>query len=67
MSLPESGQEHLFAAGNELPDLLPEDDPMMIFSRVVYPGFSDQEFQTCYSSKGRPAVSPAFLACVTLV
>lgn len=67
MSLPESGQEHLFAAGNELPEFLPEDDPMMIFSREIYPSFSDREFQGCYSKEGRPAISPAFLACVTLL
>jgi transposase len=67
MSLPESSQKLLFAAGNELPDLLPDDDPMIIFSRVIYPSFNDQEFEDCYSEKGRPAISPAFLACVTML
>lgn len=67
MSLPGSSQESLFAAGSELPDLLPEDDPMMIFSREVYPKFCDQEFDSCYSDHGRPAISPAFLSCVTLL
>ena len=67
VSLPESSQESLFAAGNEFPDLLPEDDPMMIFSRIVYPSFNDHEFESCYSDDGRPAISPAFLACVTLL
>ena len=67
MSLPEFGHESLFAAGNELPDLLPEDDPMMIFSREIFPGFSDEEFEACYSENGRPAISPSFLACVTLL
>ena len=67
MSLPESCGENLFAAGNELPDLLPEDDPMMIFSRLIYPAFNDREFEACYSEQGRPAISPAFLACVTLL
>ena len=32
MSLPESGHQWLFAAGNEFPDLLPKDDPMAIFA-----------------------------------
>ena len=67
MSLPESSGESLFAAGNELPDLLPEDDPMMIFSRLIYPAFNDREFESCYAENGRPAISPAFLACVTLL
>lgn len=67
MSLPISSQQQLFAAGKELPDLLPDDDPMMMFSRVVYPAFDDHEFESCYSDKGRPAISPAFLACITLL
>ena len=67
MSLPESSQESLFAAGNELPNLLPDDDPMVIFSRDIYPAFHDREFESCYSDAGRPAISPAFLACVTLL
>ena len=67
MSLPESSQESLFAAGNELPELLPEDDPMMIFSRTIFPAFHDQEFESCYSDTGRPAISPALLACITLL
>lgn len=67
MSLPDSLQESLFAAGNELPDLLPEDDPMVVFGNVIYPSFHDNEFESCYSDKGRPAISPAFLACATLL
>ena len=67
MSLLGSSAESLFAAGNELPDLLPDDDPMMLFSRVVYPSFDDREFESCYAERGRPAISPAFLACVTLL
>lgn len=67
MSLPESSQESLFAAGNELPELLPEDDPMMIFSQTIFPAFQDREFESCYAESGRPAISPAFLACVTLL
>jgi hypothetical protein len=67
MSLPVFSQENLFAAGNELSGFLPDDDPMMIFSRQFYPRFSDQEFEDCYSPNGRPAVSPRLLACVTLL
>ncbi len=67
MSLKESSQEELFTATNELEDFLPEDDPMMIFGRIIYPAFSDKDFADCYSTKGRNAISPAFLACVTLL
>ena len=67
MSLPESSQESLFAARNEFPELLPEDNPMMIFSRLIYSPFKDHEFESCYSDDDRPAISPAFLACVTLL
>ena len=49
MSLTDSSQTSLFAASNELPDLLPEDDPMMVFSNFVYPSFKDQDFESCYS------------------
>ena len=49
MSLPESGHESLFAAGNELPDLLPNDDPKEVLS--CRPGWT-------LSSRGlRPAVN----------
>lgn len=41
--------------------------PLAIFSRVIYPAFGDREFEFCYSEIGRPAISPAFLACVTLL
>jgi transposase len=67
MSLPRNRQEELFTAINELPDLLPEDDPMMVFSREIYPIFKDEDFEECYSTKGRNAISPAFLACATLL
>ena len=29
--------------------------------------FKDEDFEDCYSAKGRNAISPAFLACVTLL
>jgi IS5 family transposase len=67
MSLSKDQQEELFTAINELPGFLPEDDPMMVFSREIYPVFKDEDFENCYSTKGRNAISPAFLACVTLL
>ena len=67
MSLPKNQQEELFTVINELPDFLPEDDPMMVFSKTIYPAFTDKDFEDCYSTKGRNAISPAFLACVTLL
>ena len=67
MSLPNNQQRELFTATNELEDFLPEDDPMMIFGRIIYPAFNDKDFSDCYATKGRNAISPAFLACVTLL
>jgi hypothetical protein len=67
MSLPNEQQEELFSARNELPGYLPEDDPMVVFSREIYPVFKDEDFESCYSTKGRHAISPAFLARVTLL
>jgi hypothetical protein len=67
MSLPRNQQEELFSANKELADFLPADDPMMVFSREIYSAFKDEEFAQCYSTKGRWATSPAFLACVTIL
>jgi hypothetical protein len=67
MSFPETSQESRFAARSELPDQLPEDDPMMIFRREVYPVSCHRESDACYSDHGRPAISPAFLSCITLL
>jgi hypothetical protein len=67
MSLPKDPQKELFTANNELKDFLPDDDPMVVFSHTIYPAFRDEEFAACYSTKGRHAISPAFLACVTLL
>jgi len=67
MSLPKNKQEELFTAARELPDFLPIDDPMMVFGHTIYPAFTDKDFEDCYSTKGRNAISPAFLACVTLL
>lgn len=67
MSLSKDSQEKLFTANNELQDFLPDGDPMVVFSNTIYPAFHDEEFAACYSTKGRNAISPAFLACVTLL
>ena len=67
MSLPNTQSEQLFSAEKELPDFLPADDPMVVFSRELYTAFEDEEFAQCYSTKGRWATSPAFLACVTIL
>jgi hypothetical protein len=65
MSLPHSLHEPLFAVTNLLPDLLSADDPMVVFGNVIFPSSHDKEFESCYSDKGRRAISPAFLTCVT--
>jgi transposase len=67
VSLKKDGQERLFTATNELQGFLPDDDPMVVFSKTIYTAFKDEEFEDCYSKKGRNAISPAFLACVTLL
>ena len=67
MSLPNTQREQLFSAEKELSDFLPAADPMMVFSREIYPAFKDEDFAQCYSTKGRWATSPAFLACVTIL
>jgi len=67
VSLPNNKQEELFTATNELIGFLPEDDPMVIFSRKIFVAFKDEDFTEYYSPKGRNAKSPALLACVTLL
>jgi len=67
MSLPQNQREELFTADKELADFLPANDPMVVFSREIYLAFKDQDFAKCYSTKGRWATSPAFLACVTIL
>ena len=67
MSLGNNSHEDIFAASNVLKDFLDDDDPMLVFSREIYPLFSDKEFAALYSSKGRNAISPAFLSLVTLL
>ncbi|KPJ83111.1 MAG: hypothetical protein AMS17_18060 [Spirochaetes bacterium DG_61] len=67
MCLPKDAQEKLFTATNELQDFLPDDNPMIICKRTVYPAFKDEEFVECYSTTGRNAISHVFLACMTLL
>lgn len=67
MSLRKDSQEELYSANNVLQGFLPEDDPMMVFEKEIYPAFKDEDFIGFYSTKGRNAIPPAFLACVTLL
>ena len=67
MSLRNDSQEELFGANNELKGFLPEDDPMMVFEKTIYPAFKDEDFIEFYSTRGRNAIPPAFLARVTLL
>ncbi len=67
MSLPKNKSENLFSAGNTLVNLLPSDDPMVLFSKEIYPIFSDDDFKDCYSTKGRNAISPAFFSLITIL
>ena len=67
MSLKNNRQKEIFTANNTLNSFLQDDDPMMIFSKEIYPLFSDKDFRDCYSDKGRNGISPAFLSAVTLL
>jgi transposase len=67
MSMPEEKQNELFTSDRLLADLLPPGDPMIIFSQEIYPAFRDKQFEECYSDMGRNAISPAFLALVTIL
>ena len=67
MNLPNDQQEELVTAIKELPDFLPEDDHMTVFSKTMYPAFADKDLEDCDSIKGCNAISPAFPACVTLL
>ena len=67
MSLCKDSQEELYSANNVLQGFLPEDDPMMVFEKEIYPAFKDENFARFYSTIGRHAIPPAFLARVTLL
>lgn len=67
MSLKKDKQKDLFTADNILKGFLKEDDPMMVFSKEIYPIFSDDDFKDCYSEIGRNGISPAFLSAITIL
>jgi len=67
MSLKKDKQKELFTANNILQGFLKEDDPMKIFSKEIYPIFSDDDFKDCYSEIGRNGISPAFLSAITIL
>lgn len=67
MSLSKKQPEELFGVQNTMKDLLPKEHEMAVFSREIYPLFSDHDFKDCYSDKGRNAIPPSFLAMVTLL
>lgn len=67
MSLNPQHDENLFGANITMLHMLPEDDPMVVFSKEIYPLFNDEDFKDCYSDIGRCAISPAFLSMVTLL
>ena len=67
MSLNNDKQKDLFTANNTLQGFLKNDNPLMIFSKEIYPIFSDDDFKDCYSEIGRNGISPAFLSAVTIL
>ena len=67
MSLPKDDTEDIFGAQNVLSDFLPENHPMLLFSKEIYPIFSNEDFENCYSNVGRNAKPPSFLALVTIL
>jgi len=67
MSLRPENEDNLYGAHRTMIKILPEDDPMVIFSKEIYPIFQDEDFKECYSNLGKRATSPAFLSMVTLL
>jgi len=67
MSLPKNKSENLFSSDTTLLNLLPSNDPMVVFSKEIYPIFTDDDFKDCYSTKGRNAISPAFFSLITIL
>lgn len=67
MSLKKNRQKEIFTANIVLKGFLKENDPMMIFSKEIYPIFSDKDFKDCYSEVGRNGISPSFLSVVTIL
>ncbi len=67
MSLPKSNNYDLFNAATKLRGFLAADDPFMMFAKEIAPKFKDEDLKDSYSTKGRAAISPAFLCLVTLL
>jgi hypothetical protein len=60
-------QDDLFSAHVTMAGFLSDDDPMIVFSREIFPLFSDECFIGIYADTGRGAISPALLAMVTIL
>lgn len=67
MTLHINENDNLFGAHITMTNFLPDDDPMLIFSRDIFFLFNDNDFEDCYSEVGRGAISPSFLSMVTLL
>ena len=67
MTLRVNEQDDLFGAHVTMAGFLPDDDPMIVFSREIYPLFRDEDFTEIYADIGRGAISPALLAMVTIL
>ena len=67
MTLKIDEEDNLFGAHITMKDFLPDYDPMVVFSKEIYPMFNDKDFEEIYSKIGRGAKSPSFLTMVTLL
>lgn len=67
MTLRINEQDDLFSAHVTMAGFLSDDDPMIVFSREIFPLFSDECFIGIYADTGRGAISPALLAMVTIL
>lgn len=67
MTLRIDEEDNIFGAHITMKGFLPDDDPMVIFSKEIYPMFNDKDFEDIYSKLGREAKSPSFLTMVTLL
>jgi len=67
MTLRIDEEDNLFGAHVTMKGFLPDDDPMVLFSKEIYPMFNDKDFEDIYSKIGRGAKSPSFLTMVTLL
>jgi len=67
MTLRIDEEDNLFGSHVTMKDFLSDDDPLVIFSKEIYPMFNDKDFEDIYSKIGREAKSPSFLTMVTLL